>query len=69
MKNGGSALLVTDLATGKPIGSAEVELIGGSQKATTSQDGLARMTLSTAPAAPKVCPIILFVDEIQTFLA
>jgi uncharacterized protein YfaS (alpha-2-macroglobulin family) len=40
---------VTDLETGKPIGSAAVELIGGSQKATTGSDGLAHIPLSATP--------------------
>jgi uncharacterized protein YfaS (alpha-2-macroglobulin family) len=37
---------VTDLATGKPIGGASVELVGSEQKSSTGPDGLARFPLS-----------------------
>ncbi|MBC8136364.1 MAG: Ig-like domain-containing protein [Fibrella sp.] len=37
---------VTDLATGKPIKAANVELAGGGQKETTGADGMAKIALS-----------------------
>ena len=40
---------VTDLATGKPISGAKVEMVGGGQNATAGQDGLARIALSDKP--------------------
>ncbi|MBC8101725.1 MAG: hypothetical protein H7Z41_03965 [Cytophagales bacterium] len=40
---------VTDLATGKPVGGASVELVGGEQTAKTAPDGLARVALPTTP--------------------
>ena len=40
---------VTDLATGKPINGAKIELVSGSQKATTGADGMAEIALSDKP--------------------
>lgn len=39
----------TDLATGKPINAAKIELAGSSQKATTGADGMATIALSDKP--------------------
>ncbi len=45
---------VTDLATGRPVSGAAVELIGGSQKGTTGADGLIKLPLSDTPGAKLV---------------
>jgi uncharacterized protein YfaS (alpha-2-macroglobulin family) len=40
---------VTDLASGKPVVDATVELIGTEEKASTGRDGLAHLTLTDKP--------------------
>ena len=40
---------VTDLATGKPVKSASLEVVGGGQKAASGADGMAKIALSGTP--------------------